>query len=62
MMMADILVSLQELLAELGVSTETLIFVAIVTVMLSASMLSGQTARIGVWIEDLMYRSGRLGN
>lgn len=61
-MLANVLVSVQELLAEFGVSTETVIVVAVVTVGLSASMLTGQAARIGVWIEDVMYRSGRRGD
>lgn len=60
-MLSSVLGSLQELLGVFEVSIGTLIFVAVVTVVLWALMLTGQTARIGVWFEDLMYRFGMWG-
>lgn len=50
--------SVSDLLAMLGVSTETLMLVAVVTTVMAAAMLTGQAARLGVWLEDLMYRVG----
>ena len=60
-MEGSVLTTLREILAIFGVSIEMAIFVIALTVMLSVSMLTGQAARIGVWLEDLLYRSGRCG-
>jgi hypothetical protein len=52
----NVLGSLQELLAMFGVSTGTVVFVVVVTAVLSAAILTGQTARLGVWFEDIWHR------
>ena len=58
-MFSDLLVFAQEALTRLGLSTQLLMTVVAVIGVLLALMLSGQTARIGVWAEDLAYRLGR---
>ena len=60
-MLGNVVASLREMLAMLGVSIETLIFVLIATAVLATAILTGPTARIGVWFEDLMYRLGVWG-
>ena len=50
--------SVEDLLAMLGVSTQTLMLVVIVATVMAAAMLTGQAARLGVWLEDLACRLG----
>lgn len=45
-----------------SVSTEMLVFVAVFTTVLSALVLTGQTARFGLWFEDFSHRFGESGD
>jgi hypothetical protein len=60
--LGSVLGSLQELLAMFSVSTEMLVFVAVFTTVLSALVLTGQTARFGLWFEDFSHRFGESGD